>query len=113
MAKKGSPHPFRGPEPTCGISDRVAGWVIRAWMYREHKKYFQSIPGQRHIKSSLSKLSAKRTVEFLKINRSKARQVTGLLTGHYDLRGHLFKLGIGSPICGRCRMETETASHIL
>jgi hypothetical protein len=40
--------------------------------------------------------------------------MTGLLTGHCHLQGHLFKLGtIDSPICERRHMETETASHIL
>jgi hypothetical protein len=29
LAKMGSLHPFIGPEPACGISGRVAGWVIR------------------------------------------------------------------------------------
>jgi hypothetical protein len=36
-------------------------------------------------------ISAKGTVEFLKIDRSEARQVTGLLTGHCHLKGRLFK----------------------
>jgi hypothetical protein len=76
-------------------------------------KIYQSIE-----KLLVSKLSAKGTVEFLKINRFEARQVTGLSTGHCHLKGHIFKLGItDSPICGRCHTETdtvtETASHIL
>jgi hypothetical protein len=64
-----------------------------------------------HAKSFLSKLSIKRAVEFLKLNRIQARQVTGLLAGH--LMGYLFKLGTtNNPICGRCH-TTETASHLL
>jgi hypothetical protein len=80
LAKRSSLHPFIGPEPACGISDKVAGQVIRDWMCREHQEYWQSIPGQRHAKSLFSKLSAKRTTKFLKLNRYHARQVTGLLT---------------------------------
>jgi hypothetical protein len=56
------------------LSDRVAGQVISDWMCRQHQEYWQSIPGQKHSKSSLSKLFAERTVEFLKLSRSKARQ---------------------------------------
>jgi hypothetical protein len=82
LGKRGSLHPFIGSELTCGISDRVAGQVIRDWTCREHQEYWQSIPGKRHAKSYHSKLSDKRTVEFLNLTRSQARQVTGLLTGN-------------------------------
>jgi hypothetical protein len=71
------------PEPSCSTSDRVAGRVIRDWMCRVHQKYWQSIPRQRHAKTFPCKLSAKRTAEFLKLNISRARQVTGLLTRHH------------------------------
>jgi hypothetical protein len=64
LTKRGSQHPFIGPEPTCGTSDRVAGWVIRDWMCREHQDYWQSTPGQRHANSFLSKLSEKRMLDF-------------------------------------------------
>jgi hypothetical protein len=58
LAKRGSLHPFIGPEPACGISERVAKWAIRDWVCREHQKYWQSTPGQRHAKSFITKLSA-------------------------------------------------------
>jgi hypothetical protein len=35
----------------------------------------------------------KEPLSYLKLSRFQTRQVTGLLTGHYHLRGHLFKLG--------------------
>jgi hypothetical protein len=80
-------------------------WVPTNW---------QSIPGQRQAKSFLSKLSDKTTVKLLKLNRSQAWQVTGLLTGHCHLQGHIFKLGISdNHICWRCYMERGTVSHIL
>jgi hypothetical protein len=41
-------------------------------------------------------------------------KVTGLLTGHCHLRGHLFKLvKINSPTYRRCHHETEMALHVL
>jgi hypothetical protein len=46
-------HPFIGPEPACGISERVAGQAIRDWVRREHRKYWQSILGQKHGKGFL------------------------------------------------------------
>jgi hypothetical protein len=39
LTKRGSQHPFIGSEPTCGTFDRVAEWVIRDWMCREHQDY--------------------------------------------------------------------------
>jgi hypothetical protein len=40
--------------------------------------------------------------------------MTGLLTGHCHLKGHLFKLGlVNSPKCNRCKQASETASHVL
>jgi hypothetical protein len=40
--------------------------------------------------------------------------MTGLLTGHCHLKGHLFKLGlVNSPECERCKQASETASHVL
>jgi hypothetical protein len=90
-----------------------AGWVIRHCMCREHQKYQQSIPWW-HAQSFLSNLSDKRTVDFLKLNKPKARQVVDPLGGHCHLKSHIFKLGVtDSPSYGRCHMGTETSSHIL
>jgi hypothetical protein len=52
------------------------------------------------------------TVDFLTLNRIQARQVTGLLRGHCDSNGRLFRLGTtNDPTCGRCYNEIEAASH--
>jgi hypothetical protein len=75
------------------------------------KEHWPSIPGQWHAKP---KPSDHRTGEFLKLNRAKARQVTGLLTEHGHLKAHHFKLGISDiPVYGRRHVVTETAPHIL
>jgi hypothetical protein len=114
LAGKGSLHPFIGPEPACGISGRVAGRAIKDWVRREHQKYWQATSGQKHAKGFLVGSSANRTANCLKLSRFRARQLTGLLTGHCHLRGHLLKLGkVNSPICRRCLRKAETASHIL
>jgi hypothetical protein len=40
--------------------------------------------------------------------------MTGLLTGHCHLKGHLFKMGLAeSPTCKRCLEKDESATHIL
>jgi hypothetical protein len=56
-------------------------------------------------------LGAKAT--FLSVNRTQSRAVTGLLTGHNTLRGHLHLLGLlDTPLCRRCGVKEETSAHI-
>ena len=44
----------------------------------------------------------------------QSRAVTGLLTGHNNLRRHLHLMGLSdSPLCKRCGAEDETSAHIL
>jgi hypothetical protein len=38
LARRGSLHPFIGPEPACGISERVSRRATRDWMCREHQQ---------------------------------------------------------------------------
>jgi hypothetical protein len=114
LARRDSLCPFIGPEPTCGVSERVVVRAIRDWVYWEHHKFCQSTSGQKSAKGFPDGLSARRTAEFLKLSWLQKRQVTGLLQGQCHLRGHPFKLGkVDNPICRRCLRETETASHIL
>jgi hypothetical protein len=49
-----------------------------------------------------------------RVNRTHSRAVTGLLTGHNNLRRHLHLLGLlDSPLCRRCEVREETWAHIL
>jgi hypothetical protein len=78
-------------------------------MSRRHEEHWQSIDGQRHTKGFLKKPAKK-----LSLNRNQLRILSGLLTGHCRLKGHLFKLGLVNSIeCDRCKQASETASHIL
>jgi hypothetical protein len=86
LAERVSLHLFSGPEPASGVSDTGTERAISGLGCRQHQEYWQSVTGHRHAKSFLSELSANRTVEFLKLNRSQARQVTSLLTGHCHLK---------------------------
>jgi hypothetical protein len=114
LAKKGSEHPFIGPEPACSISERAAKWAIRDCMNRKHQEYWQFTPGQKHAKGCLQEPSGKKTRELLRLNRNQLGQVTGLLTGHCCLKGHVCKLGfLNSPTCERDHNKEEMLSHVL
>jgi hypothetical protein len=62
----------------------------------------------------VKKPALKKAGELLSLNRNQLRIVTGFLTGHWHSKGLLFKLGlVNSPECDRCKLATETASHLL
>jgi hypothetical protein len=114
LARLGSESPFIGPKPACGISAGTAKRAVSDWTNRDHKKYWESLTGLKQAKGFLQGPSVRRTKELLKLNRNQLRLVTGLLTGHCHLEGHVFKMGLTkSPICERCLEKDESATHIL
>jgi hypothetical protein len=114
LARMGSEHPFIGPEPACGISVGAAKKAVRDWTNRNHKKHWESITGLTQAKGFILGPSARRTKDLLKLNRDQLRWVVGLLRGHCQLKGHIFKLVFTDyPICERCLEEDESATHIL
>ena len=113
LARQGSSRTFIGPQTTLGISAKIARDVIRGWTNSKHVEYWQSIHVPRQARGFHKRLSAKRAGLLLSLSRNQLRILTGLLTGHCHLKGHLFKLGlVKSPECDRCKQATETASHI-
>jgi hypothetical protein len=78
--------------------------VIRDWASRKHEEHWQSTCGQKQAKGFLKKNPLQKAGELLNLSRNQLRVMTGLLTGHCHLKGHLFKLGlINSPECNRCK----------
>jgi hypothetical protein len=66
------------------------------------------------LRAFFKKPSARKAGELLNLSRNKLRIMTGLLTGHCHLKGHLFKLGlVNSPECNRCKQASETTLHVL
>jgi hypothetical protein len=66
------------------------------------------------LRTFLKKPSARKAGELLNLSRNQLRIMTGLLTGHCHLKGHIFKPGlVNSPKCNRCKQASETASHVV
>jgi len=61
--RQGSSQPLIGTEPTLGISENVAGRVIRDLTSGKHEEPWQSICGQRQAKGFLKNPSAKKSSE--------------------------------------------------
>jgi hypothetical protein len=74
------------------VSAKVARGVITDRTSRKHKEYWQSVSGQAQAKDFLKKPSAKKAGELLNLSRHQLRIMTGLLTQHCHLNGHLFNL---------------------
>jgi hypothetical protein len=52
------------------------------------------------LRAFLKKTLCKKAGELLNLSRNQLRIMTGLLTGHCHLNGHIFKLGlVNSPKC--------------
>jgi hypothetical protein len=66
------------------------------------------------LKVFLKTFSAKRAQKLLGLSRNQLIIMTGLLTGHCHLKGHVFKLRLVDSLrCKRCKQACEMASHIL
>jgi len=92
LSQASTSHPLIGPQPALGISAKVARGVIRGWTSRKLEEYWQSMQEQRQGNGFLKRPSAKRAGELLNLSRNQPRIMMRLLSGHYHLKGHLFKL---------------------
>jgi hypothetical protein len=63
----------------------------------------------------ISSLCKKRADDLLKLHRHQIKLAVAFLTGHAPVRGHLHTIGLFNedPSCRFCRIETETAQHII
>ena len=110
----GSVQGFLGPGPALGVSRQEIQKRLSRWLFNHHRARWRGLgdtPRQAQELISGPSLGAKE--KFLSFNRTQARAVTGLLTGHNTPRRHLHLLGlVDSPLC-RCEMGEEISPHIL
>jgi hypothetical protein len=70
--------------------------------------------GHRQSKLMMGKPSQSLAADVLRLSKTQIRIVTGLLTGHCNLRKHLHTMGIfrENPVCRLCHEEEETTFYI-
>lgn len=52
--------------------------------------------------------------KVIKLSKENIRTLTGLLTGHCNLKKHQHRIGrVDSPLCGGCGIEEETPLHVM
>ena len=115
LAKNGAESEYVGPEPFCRVSPNHIKTTLRnEWLSNAMQHYSNTLPGMMHAKIFIPSNSRKRTKDLLRLNRKQIRVVTGLLTGHLNLRKQLHPIGkLNDDICHLCNEEEETAEHLL
>lgn len=114
LARKGAKQKFINPLPFCGIPLASAKLAIKDWMYTQMQIYWDNTQGNRFAKKLLSNHSPQRSNQILGMNREKVRTLTGILTGHCNLKKHLHLIGISpDDLCRMCHEDEESMEHVL
>lgn len=114
-ANIGAKNPLIGPEPTCGVSYSLARGSVQRWVAKEHQKHWERTDGNVQAKRMMRSPSERNASDALKMCRKELRKVVGFITGHWEFRGHLHKMGKQVPtlLCRKCGEEEEVARHLL
>jgi hypothetical protein len=83
--------PFIGPELAYRISAGVAKKTLRAWVKRDDKKHWSLQQDSNIRRASFKNPLQEKVSELLELNSDRLRWMTGLLSGHCNLKRHLFK----------------------
>ena len=114
LAKEGATATFIGPEPFCGAGKNLIRQVIKGKETIMAANSWIALPGHRQAKLLLGNYQSKRAKQLISMNRKQLRILTGFLSGHCSLNGHLAKIGIKeSGLCRFCKIDTENPAHIL
>ena len=94
----------------CNLQKRLCRWLVN-----QRRAQWQGLGNtQRQARELIPGPSLSTRARFFTFNRTQARAVTGLLTGHNTLRRHLHLLGLlNSPLCRKCGMKEEASAHTL
>jgi len=107
------------PDHFCLGQDSFSPWPnirrrARRWLVDQHWTSWRSLGDtKRRARELISGPCLGAKARFLSFNGTESRAVTGLLTGHNNLRRHLHLIGLSdSTLCRRCGAEDETSAHI-
>ena len=113
LAKSGTRTTFAGPEPFCGKQRGHHNSVLKEWTKESHKRYWRCQTRLRTSKKFILPYAFKPEV-ILNLIKKDIRNLTGLLTGHLPVRGHLYNMRlVEDNICRLCLNDRETTEHLL
>jgi hypothetical protein len=101
--------------PCGGVSTQNIKTKINSWVDNQHLAMWHG-PSSTPRQAGKLILGPSLTIKtrLLTFNRTKSRAIIGLLTGHNELRRHLYLIGLNhNPSCRRCGTEEKTSVHIL
>ncbi|XP_036319943.1 uncharacterized protein LOC118734325 [Rhagoletis pomonella] len=103
-----------GPDPFLAVGPNTIKEMLRRDNSKLRELHWLGTMGQRQAKSLLGGYNLSRYRLLMDLPKEKLRIITGFLTGHCKLRGHLHKLGIwSSDLCRFCDAAKETPLHLL
>ena len=80
-------------------------------MERKHIECWKSGKDCKHCKALMEGHLQGRATKLLNMSRQQLSVVIGLLTGHFGLSGHLYKIGKDiNPLCRRCSVAMKLLS---
>ena len=114
LAKRGSQMEILGPEPSVPIQSSQLKKIVEEWCRTEHQKEWSKRTDCRQTKMLLPDVKHNMGKSLLNMPINQSRIATQILTGHANLRRHLYLMGMeDSPICEKCEEEEETVLHFL
>lgn len=114
LAKNGTSTPLLGPEPYYGFSLHEMKTASRKKVKIKTAREWTKLPGIKQSNILVGGYNSKRAKEILQLRRQEVRPITGFLTGHCKLGGHIKKIGVSQEgECRFCNLATETPQHLL
>ena len=109
LARDVSVQKFVGPEPFLDFSRQNIGRKIKRWMDNQHLVMWRGpCSTQRQTRELISGPNLATRAQLLSFNRAQSRVVLGLLTGHNNLRRHLYVMGLSNnSICRKYGTQGE------
>jgi ribonuclease HI len=114
LARKGSDIHFVGPWLAIPLSNRFFSNLIDSWTSLKQAQYWNNLNTCRETRLFLVRPQGKLSEYLLNLSKQNLKLFVGILTGHYPLNQHLFRIGLHkNSICDNCRKEGETEYHFV
>ncbi|XP_021945381.2 uncharacterized protein LOC110843674 [Folsomia candida] len=114
LAKEAASITTCGPEPVIPVNSAIGKFAIKQWAQNDHRVYWSNLLNCKFSKLALPIPYEGLSGKSLGPTRDGMRLTTFAITGHCNLNGHLYKMGlVESPICEECGEGDETMAHIL
>ncbi|XP_076248028.1 uncharacterized protein LOC143187675 [Calliopsis andreniformis] len=115
LANQGSDENPIGMEPYLPMSVLTVKTAIKQWTMEQRKRKWSETEGCREAKKMLGEeLRYKYAKNLIAMERGRCRLISGLLTGHAQLKLHLARMKqLEDRMCGFCEEEEESSAHII